>query len=120
MKNLAKKAFYTTAWATLATIANVTNAIDFGTQNVKGTVQGTAKTADSALQDLLAWLMGFLALVAFLFLVWGGFQFLTAGGDEEKVKKWKTIIIQSLIGLFIIWIAWGVVSWIITGLTTVS
>ena len=120
MKNLVKKAFYTTAWLTLSTTASITDAIDFGTQNVKGTVQGTAKTADSALQDLLAWLMGFLALIAFLFLVWGGFQFLTAWGDEDKVKKGKTIIIQSLIGLFVIWIAWGLVSWIIQGLTTVS
>ena len=120
MKNLIKKAFYTTTWFTIATTTNLTNAIDFGPQNVKWTVVGTQKTADSALQDLLAWLMGFLALIAFLFLIWWGFQFLTAGGDEEKVKKGKTIIIQSLLGLFVIWIAWGLVSWLIQGLTTAS
>lgn len=116
MRNLIKNSFYATAWVTLVGLNSV-SAINFWTEKVQGDVKWAGSTADVAIQNLLGWLMGFLALAAFLYLVWGGFQFLTAAWDEEKVKKWKTIIIQSLIGIFVIWISWAVVSWLIAWLT---
>lgn len=45
----------------------------------------------------------FAAPVAIFFLMWGGYQFITSAGDEEKVKKWKTIVTNTLIaGLILI------------------
>jgi len=57
--------------------------------------------------------MVFLAIIAVLYLLWGGFQILTAGGDEEKVTKGKTIIIQAGIGLLVIFLANSIVQWIL-------
>ncbi|MDD3645832.1 MAG: pilin [Candidatus Gracilibacteria bacterium] len=117
MRNLVKNSLYASAGVALVGLNSANAAINFGKEKVDAKVQGTGATADVAIQNLLDWLMGFLALAAFLYLVWGGFQFLTAAGDEEKVKKGKTIIIQSLLGIFVIWISWAVVSWLIAGLT---
>ena len=47
------------------------------------------------------------------FALYGGFQILTAGWDEEKVKKWKTTLINAVIGLIVIFLASQIISWIV-------
>src|SRR5205814_2021880 len=44
-------------------------------------------------------------LVSVLFVVLGGYQYITAGGDEEKLKKGKGMIVNALIGLVIVLLA---------------
>jgi hypothetical protein len=51
--------------------------------------------------------------LAVIFIIWGGFVIMTAGGSPERVKKGKEIILIALTGLII---ALG--SWLI--LTTIS
>jgi len=51
-----------------------------------------------------------------VFALWGGFNILTAGGDEEKVKKGKTILIQAAIGLVVIFLASSIVQWIVSSI----
>src|SRR3989338_1774009 len=71
-------------------------------------------TQDTTLVDLITrflkialWFLGFIALI---FVVYGGFRYLTAGGDEEKVKSGKAIITNALIGLVIIVLAYALVA----------
>lgn len=94
--------------------AHAASAIDYGTSKVNTDLKGDDATADAAIQTLIRNFMGFLALVAFVYLLWGGFNILTAGGDEEKVKKGKTVIVQAAIGLVVIFLAWSIVNWVIT------
>ena len=88
-------------------------AIDYGINNVNGNVKGTDNTADVAIQNLIATASKFLALLAVLYLLWGGFNILTAGGEEDKVKKGKTIIIHACIGLGVIFLSWSIINWLI-------
>lgn len=48
-----------------------------------------------------------------IFLVIGGVMFLTAGGDENKIKKAKTMLLFSIIGAFIILAAFVILNTII-------
>lgn len=57
--------------------------------------------------------MVYLSIIAVMYGLWGGFQIVTAGGDEEKVKKGRTILIQVIIGIIVIWLAGSVVRWIV-------
>ncbi|MFW6110138.1 MAG: hypothetical protein ACOC6Q_01810, partial [Patescibacteria group bacterium] len=41
-------------------------------------------------------------LLLFGYLIFGGFKFMTAGGDEEAVEKAKTMLTNAIIGLIII------------------
>ncbi len=82
------------------------------------TIDGTAKTsAEVEVQTLINRALLFLSILAVCYGIWGGFQIVTAGGDEEKVKKGRTILIQVAIGIIVIWLAGSIVKWVI-GLVT--
>lgn len=69
-------------------------------------------------QDSLIWsiqtfvnrVLGILWLIALIVLLYGGFQMVTAAGDEEKYGTGFKILKQSGIGLAFIGLAWFVVS----------
>jgi hypothetical protein len=118
---MVKKALFSTLALVLVAQNEVTNAaIGFGEQNVQSGIQGSNQTADIAVQNLVSTAAMFLAIVAVLYAIWGGFNILTAGGEEEKVKKGKTVLIQAGIGLVVIWLANSIVQWIITKLLAPS
>lgn len=64
-------------------------------------------------QKILAYLLTFLKLLAIILIIYAWFLMLTAVWDEEKFKKWKTIIIFTIIWLIIIYLAWPIVTFII-------
>ena len=55
----------------------------------------------------------YLSILAVCYGIYGGFQIVTAGGDEEKVKKGRTILIQVGIGIIVIWLAGSIVKWVV-------
>lgn len=57
--------------------------------------------------------LGLLGLIAVIIILIGGFKWMTAGGNEDKVSEAKKMITQGLIGLVIILAAWGIASWVI-------
>ncbi len=59
--------------------------------------------------NILRWVLGFMTLVAVVFIIYGGFIWLTAGGNEENVEKAKRIISAAVIGLIVILLAWAIV-----------
>ena len=52
--------------------------------------------------------LGFLGLIAVAIIIMGGFKWVTASGDEEKVKKARKYIYQGLIGLIIVLAAYAI------------
>jgi len=64
--------------------------------------------------------LGFLALIAVIFVIIGGFEWMTAGGNEEQVKRAQTRLKNGLIGLVIIFLAYGIVTFVLDKLQTVS
>ena len=52
------------------------------------------------------------ALSTFFYLLWGGIEYITSGGNQEKTKTAKDKITQALIGLAItasVWLIWRLV-----------
>lgn len=62
---------------------------------------------------IVQWALGLLALVAVIMIIVGGFQWMTAGGNEEKVDKAKKLISAAVIGLIIVLLAWAIVIFVI-------
>lgn len=54
-------------------------------------------------------LMSVAGIALLLYLIWGGFDYLTAMGDPKKAEKGKTRITQAVIGFFIIFAAYWIV-----------
>lgn len=51
------------------------------------------------------WLFYILTLIAVVFFIWGGFIYLTSGGNPEKTKSGQNILVFGIIGLAIALIA---------------
>ncbi|MEO5928080.1 MAG: hypothetical protein ABIO72_05150 [Patescibacteria group bacterium] len=61
--------------------------------------------------------LGFLGVILLGLLLYAGFTWMTAGGDETKVKSAKTTIRNAIIGLVIIASAWAITAFIFNSLT---
>lgn len=48
------------------------------------------------------------AFVAFAYLVWGGFQWITSGGDKTATEAARNRIQAAILGLFIVFLAWAI------------
>ncbi len=59
--------------------------------------------------NITNWVLGFVTILAVLFLIWGGLQYLTAAGNEEQVEKAKSTITYALLGLIVAAIAYAAV-----------
>ena len=110
MKNLAKVWFYSLAWVALTGLGVANAAINPG--NVTNQNIITQGSADNVIQWYIANALNFLYLVAVVYAIWGGFNILTAGGEDDKVKKGKTVIIQALIGIVVIFLSGTIVEWL--------
>ena len=60
------------------------------------------------------------AIVAVLFLVFYGFQYITAGGDPEKAKKARAGIINAIIGIIVVSLAFTIVHFAINASSPVE
>lgn len=104
--------------ATLASLEQSFAAINFGGGNVQQNVSGSSNTADTTIQNLVGNVMLFLGIIAVLFGLYGGFLILTAGGEDDKVKKGKTILFQVGLGLVVIFLANSIVQWVLQRVLT--
>ncbi len=59
---------------------------------------------------------GVAGLVAVVYLILGGFNYVTAGGDPEAVEGAKTTIVNAIIGLVIILVSYLIVQFIMNQL----
>jgi hypothetical protein len=66
----------------------------------------------SVIQTAVNRVLGILAFIALLILLYAGFLMLTAAGDDDRYNKWFTILKQVALWLVMIWLAWLIVSMI--------
>ena len=59
---------------------------------------------------LLNWVVSIVGILAVVYLVYGGIAYLTSGGNEDRVKAAKNVILTAIIGLIIVVAAWLIVS----------
>lgn len=84
---------------------------------------GGATTSSSDLPTLIGKLvgvlLGILGIILVVYIVQAGILYMTAAGDDTKIKKAKQMISQAVIGMIIIIAAYSISSFVITQLTTV-
>jgi len=87
---------------------------------LSGVVQGTGLPMVNLTVFLLAILrifFGLLGVIAVALLIYGGFIWMTASGEPDKVAKAKQIIYNTIIGLIIIFSAFAITSFLMAWLT---
>jgi amino acid transporter len=63
--------------------------------------------------EIIRYLLSFLGVAAVLIIIYGGFLWMSAGGNPEKVGKAKKIITQAIIGLIIILLSYSLTMFVI-------
>lgn len=58
---------------------------------------------------IVSWVLGLLALIAVIMIIIAGFQWMTAGGNDDQVGDAKKRIYAAGIGLVIVLLAWAIV-----------
>jgi threonine/homoserine/homoserine lactone efflux protein len=64
---------------------------------------------EALLTTVTNWVFLIAGIVAFFYLVYSGFTYLTAGGNADNAKKGQQGIINAIIGLVIIFLAFAIV-----------
>lgn len=64
----------------------------------------------------LAIVLGFTGTIFFILVVWAGLTWMTAGGNEENIKKAQGILKTAIIGLIIVLSAYAITRFIGTSL----
>ncbi|MDD3711615.1 MAG: pilin [Patescibacteria group bacterium] len=94
----------------------------FGLNFVNGTSGGGnsialgQKDPRTMITEIINVVLTILGIVAVGIVLLGGFKWMTAGGNEDKVSEAKKLLGAGVIGLVIILAAWGIASFVLTEL----
>lgn len=58
--------------------------------------------------SIIQYILSFLGVIFICLIIYGGFLYMTAGGDSEQITKAKEIITSSIIGLVIVLAAYTI------------
>lgn len=92
----------------ITTRAILAEGIDFGEKRV--TIRGTDWDPIAVVQKYLEYALGFLFLVMVVMAMYGGWKILTSGSEDEGKEAGKKIIINSVIGIVVIFFAYTITS----------
>jgi hypothetical protein len=67
----------------------------------------------TALTTIVNYFLFFLGLVATIMIIYGGFLYITAGGDDAGAEKGKKILLYAAIGLIVVLISYALVNTIL-------
>ena len=84
-----------------------------GTGNYGATFGLGTADLEATVVNVVQWVLGFMGLIAVIFILYGGFMWMTAGGNEEKVAKAKKVLTAAVIGLVIVLLAWAIVIFVV-------
>ena len=87
--------------------------LDLGLENAAGIGLGQRDLKDS-INSIIQIILSFLGILAVIIILWGGFIWMTAAGDETKVDKAKKLIISGIVGIVIILAAYIIANFVIT------
>lgn len=87
-----------------------------------GKCKGTTEKAESDINKLISQIVNVLSIivgiVAVIMIIYGGFRYITSGGESGSVTTAKNTILYAILGLVIVAIAQFIVKFILHKITT--
>lgn len=80
----------------------------------------TKKDVKTVIADLIPVLLGFLGVIFMLLIIISGFQWMTAGGNTEKINKARQRMINASIGLAVVVLAYALSAFVLGQLIKVG
>ena len=76
----------------------------------------SATTLDRLIAEVIRLVLSFVGLIAILFIIIGGYRYITSNGNDEVAEAGKKTLINAVIGLVIIALAYVIVTVVINTL----
>ncbi len=89
----------------------------YGLQDIDETVNLVDTDIRIIIGRIIKTFLGLLGIVVVVLIIYAGFLWMTAGGEEEKIGKAKKILLNSVIGLAIILSSYSITNFILKKLT---
>src|SRR5688572_5421507 len=93
--------------------------------NLQGSLNSTAGSAGLTSKPLpqlvgsfIAAALGLLGVILVVLVIYAGFIWMTAQGNDEKIKKAKGMITSAIIGMIIIFAAYAITNFVVGALST--
>jgi hypothetical protein len=80
----------------------------------------TTSSWQGLVNTVATWIFAIAGVVAFFYLIYSGFLYLTAAGNPDAAKKGQQGIINAIIGLIIIFLAFAIVRAVTSLLSTTA
>lgn len=73
----------------------------------------TERSASEYIQDIVQYLLTFIAIIAVIYIMYAWFNIMIWNGDEEKLKKSRQTIVYVLLWIVVIFLAWPITLFIL-------
>ena len=85
-------------------------------------IEGSGVITDipNAIGRIVGAILAFIGIIFFVLMIYGGFMWMTARGNEQQTSRAKDLIVAAVIGLIIVLAAYAITSYIGTALTITS
>ncbi|MDO8511669.1 MAG: TrbC/VirB2 family protein [bacterium] len=75
---------------------------------------GTARgDLSSVILNIINYVLAVVGVVALAYLIYGGFRYITSGGNEDSIQTAKDVIINAVIGIVVIGVAAALVNFVV-------
>jgi hypothetical protein len=79
-----------------------------------GGIYNATVDASIIISRIADFIIGAIALLGIVFLVWGGILYVTSAGDDAQIEKAKTTMTYAILGLFVAGLAFAIETLIFT------
>jgi heme/copper-type cytochrome/quinol oxidase subunit 2 len=114
LKNFTVAAMFMLALSLVATPALANDPLGFDYTDNLGLSNTDVQDPRDMAVNIVQFFMTFLGIIAVVIILLGGFKWMTAAGNEDKVAEAKKLLIAGIIGLAIIISAYVIVNFVIT------
>jgi uncharacterized membrane protein (UPF0182 family) len=104
----------------IAPVAQGQQATDFGVNQFEDELQLGNQNLQVTIARIINVALSLLGIVAVVIILIGGFQWMTAGGNDEKVAGARKLIFSGIIGLAIILSAFAIARFVLSSLSTAT
>ena len=102
----------------MSTLSNVSASVDTIGKNAWGSSQ--SPDLPVVIGNAISVLLGILGLLFLVLVIYAGFLYLTAQGEQDNVKKAKSILTKAVIGIVIILSSYAVTNLVVSAMTTLA
>jgi len=110
--------FVTSIALMMSTMVPAVNAQGFISQGDNPQAVSTATGGQGSFRQLaltiVNFFLTFLGLIAVVMIIYGGFLYVSAAGNQEKIESAKKIIMYAVIGIIVILLSFAIVNTVLT------